>query len=100
MCLSLKSRSRSCVDVTYLPSRPAKGETLAEKSIDTVGSSMRIAGSPTGRSASATVSPISIWSMPAIATMSPAEASPISTRRSPSYPYRTVIFVGATAPSR
>ena len=41
---SFHSRSRSWVEVTYLPSRPENGETLDEKSIDTVGSSTRISG--------------------------------------------------------
>ena len=68
---SLKRRSRRCRDVTYLPSRPAKGETFAENSMATVGSSIRIGGSATGRSGSASVSPISIASMPATATTSP-----------------------------
>ncbi len=81
---SRQSRSRSWVEVTYLPSFPANGDTLAENSMDTVGSSMRITGRATGFSASATVSPISMDSMPATATMSPAEASGTSTRFSPS----------------
>ena len=81
---SLQSRSRSWVEVTNLPSLPANGDTLAEKSIDTVGSSMRISGSATGFSGSAMVSPISMASMPATATMSPAEASATSTRLRPS----------------
>ena len=84
MRFSFMSRSRSWGEVTKRPSLPASGDTLAEKSIDTVGSSMRISGSATGVSASATVSPISIDSMPAIATRSPALASAISTRLSPS----------------
>src|SRR2546422_1016479 len=33
---SFRSRSRSCGEVTNLPSLPANGDTLAEKSIDTV----------------------------------------------------------------
>ena len=81
---SFHSRSRSWVEVTYLPSRPENGETLDEKSIDTVGSSTRISGSACGRSASAMVSPISMASMPATATRSPADASATSTRLSPS----------------
>ena len=81
---SFMSRSRSCGEVTYLPSLPANGDTLAEKSIDTVGSSMRISGSATGFSMGATVSPMSIVSMPAMATIWPALASGISTRFKPS----------------
>ena len=84
MWRSFMRRSRSWGEVTNRPSLPASGEMLAEKSIDTVGSSMRISGSATGASPSATVSPISIESIPAIATRSPALASAISTRLSPS----------------
>jgi len=51
-----------------------------------VGSSIRMSGSATGFSTSATVSPMSIDSMPAMATISPALASGISVRLSPSYP--------------
>jgi len=81
---SFMSRSRSCGEVTKRPSRPANGDTLAEKSIDTVGSSIRMSGRACGLSGSATVSPISMASMPAIATRSPALASAISIRFSPS----------------
>src|SRR5207247_1696663 len=45
---SFQSRSRSWVEVTNRPSRPAKGETFEEKSIETVGSSSRITGSAPG----------------------------------------------------
>ena len=82
---SLKRRSRRCREVTYLPSRPANGDTFEENSMATVGSSMWIGGSATGRSGSASVSPMSIASMPATATSSPGPASGTSTRRSPSY---------------
>ena len=71
--ISRQSRSRSWVEVTNLPSRPANGETLEEKSMATVGSSMCMTGSATGFSGSAMVSPISMASMPATATMSPAD---------------------------
>jgi hypothetical protein len=50
----------------------------------TVGSSMCITGRACGWSASAMVSPISMLSMPATATISPALASEISTRFRPS----------------
>ena len=52
--------------------------------METVGSSMRITGNATGCSGSAMVSPISMFSMPATATRSPAEASGTSTRFRPS----------------
>jgi hypothetical protein len=57
---------------------------LEEKSIDTVGSSIRMSGSATGFSSAPTVSPMSIVSMPAMATISPALASSISMRFRPS----------------
>ena len=41
---SRSSRSRSCRDVTYCPSRPAIGDVLTPKIIDTVGSSIAIGG--------------------------------------------------------
>ena len=41
---SRSSRSRSCRDVTYCPSRPAIGDVLTPKTIDTVGSSIAIGG--------------------------------------------------------
>ena len=85
--LSLRSfmrRSRSCGEVTKRPSLPANGETLDENSIETVGSSMRMSGSATGFSRSPTVSPMSMVSMPAMATISPALPSGISMRFSPS----------------
>ena len=81
---SFQSRSRSCVEVTNRPSLPEKGEMFEEKSMDTVGSSMCMTGRATGFSASASVSPISTLSVPATATRSPAVASAISTRLSPS----------------
>ena len=71
-------------EVTKRPSLPANGETLDENSIDTVGSSMRMSGSATGFSRSPTVSPMSMVSMPAMATISPALPSGISMRFSPS----------------
>jgi hypothetical protein len=81
---SLNSRSRRWREVTNRPSRPEKGETFEKKSMVTVGSSMRMGGRATGRSASAIVSPISIASIPATATTSPGPASATSTRFRPS----------------
>jgi hypothetical protein len=59
---------------------------LTPKSIAMVGSSIRMGGSGAGRSRSATVSPIAMSSMPAIATMSPAIACSRSTRLRPRQP--------------
>ena len=78
------SRSFSWRDVTYWPSRPAIGDVLTPKIIDTVGSSIAIGGIAIWCSTSAIVSPIVMSSMPARQTMSPAAASWMSTRFRPS----------------
>jgi hypothetical protein len=72
--------------VTLLPERPAHGLVFAPNSIAIVGSSTRIGFSAVGASLSATVSPMLICSMPAIATMSPESARSISTRFKPCQP--------------
>ena len=71
---SLSSRSRRWREVTYWPSRPAIGEVLMPKIIDTVGSSTAIGGIAMRCSGSAIVSPMLMSSMPARQTMSPAVA--------------------------
>ena len=70
--------------VTYLPSRPANGESLTRNIMETVGSSTLIGASAIGFSRSASVSPIVTSSMPEMTTRSPACASSTSARRSPS----------------
>ena len=85
--------------MTYWPSRPAIGEVLTPKIIDTVGSSMASGGSGSGCSASVIVSPIVMSAMPATQTMSPAAASSTSTRFSPSNANSLVTRVGCSAPS-
>ena len=73
---SVSSRSLIWRDVTNWPSRPANGEVLTPKIIETVGSSIGDRRqSATGFSASAIVSPIMMSSMPARQMMSPAAAS-------------------------
>ena len=96
---SRSSRSRRLRDVTYCPSRPATGDVFTPKTIETVGSSTAIGGIATGCSASAIVSPIVMFSIPARQTMSPAAASSMSTRLSPSNAYSFVTFVRSTLPS-
>ena len=81
---SFSSRSFDCRDVTNFPSRPANGDVLMPKIIDTVGSSTDGGGMTIGFSASAIVSPIMMFSMPARQMMSPAPASLTSMRFSPS----------------
>ena len=84
--LSCPSRSRSFLDVTWLPERPAHGLVFTPNTIAMVGSSMRMGGSASGRSRSATVSPMWMSSMPAMATMSPAQARSSSMRFNPCQP--------------
>jgi len=48
-----------CLEVTNLPSLPKNGESLMEKSIDIVGSSILMVGNASGFSASQIESPIS-----------------------------------------
>ncbi len=62
---SFSSRSRRLREVTYWPSRPATGDVLTPKIIDTVGSSTAIGGMAMRCSWSAIVSPIVMSSMPA-----------------------------------
>ena len=83
--------------MTYWPSRPAIGEVLTPKIIDTVGSSIAIGGIAIRCSTSAIVSPMVMSSMPARQTMSPAAASWMSTRFRPSKAYSLVTFVSLDA---
>ncbi len=96
---SRSSRSLIWREVTYWPSRPAIGDVLTPKIIDTVGSSTAIGGSARRCSTSAIVSPIVMSSMPARQTMSPAAASVMSTRRRPSKAKSLVTLVSWTRPS-
>ena len=72
---SFSRRSLIWREVTNWPSRPAIGDVLTPKIIDTVGSSTAIGGIALGVSALVTVSPMVMSSMPARQTMSPAAAS-------------------------
>ena len=84
--------------MTYWPSRPAIGDVLTPKIIDTVGSSTAIGGIGIRFSGSVIVSPIVMSSMPARQTMSPAAADSISTRLRPSNANSFVTFVCCTDP--
>jgi hypothetical protein len=97
---SFSSRSLMFREVTQRPSRPAKGEVLTEKTIDSVGSSMCSAGSGAGISAEVMVSPMAMPSKPARATISPQSAPSTSTRFRPSKAYSLVTFVVTSRPSR
>ena len=71
---SFSSRSFRWRDVTYWPSRPASGEVLMPKIIDTVGSSTAMwRNRAPVFSGSAMVSPMVMSSMPARQMMSPAD---------------------------
>ena len=69
---SFSSLSLMCLEVTYFPSFPKKGESLIVNNILIVGSSIAIVFIPSGFSRSATVSPISNPSRPTSAQISPA----------------------------
>ncbi|MNI41118.1 hypothetical protein D3C73_953630 [compost metagenome] len=94
---SLKRRSRSLREVTHLPSLPAKGLLFTRNVICIVGSSIFRTGSASGFCGSAIVSPMLISLIPAIATMSPAPASSVSTRFRPwkpkSFSMRAVLLL-------
>ena len=76
-------RSRRLREVTYCPSRPAKGEVLMVNCMAIVGSSMAMTARGAGVSALVMVSPMVMPSTPATATMSPSSVSTISVRFSP-----------------
>ncbi len=80
---SWSRRSLIFLVVTYLPSRPAKGELLTIKVMLTVGSSTLSAGRASIVSGSQSVSEMPMPSMPLIHTISPASASSVSTWSSP-----------------
>jgi hypothetical protein len=93
-------RSRRLRLVTYLPSRPANGESLIRNSIESVGSSIASGFSGSGLSASAKLSPSPIPPRPATAMMSPGPTDSASTRASPSYSNSAVIPALTRFPSR
>ena len=66
---------------------------------DSDGSSTQITGSGRGSSGSASVSPIVISGMPAIAMISPGPASSVSTRSRLSVTYSSEIFADSIVPS-
>ena len=96
---SFARRSRRLREVTYCPSRPAKGEVLMVNSIPIVGSSMTIGGSGAGFSTSVMVSPMVIPSTPATAMMSPISVSVQSVRFRPENENSLVILVLWNVPS-
>src|SRR3972149_1411953 len=80
------SRSRRALiwrEVTYFPSRPASGEVSTPNVIRRVGASTSRRGRGRGSPGSVIVSPIVTSGSPATDTISPAEASEMSTRSMP-----------------
>ena len=87
-------------EVTNLPSRPKKGESLMANNILIVGSSLAIGGNASGFSKSQIVSPISKPSIPTNAQMSPEETSDTFARPIPSNVCSSLIFDFTKLPSR
>ena len=83
VCSSRIRRARRCREVTYLPSRPAKGESLTEKVTATVGSETLTKGRGSTRSGGHIVSPMLMSGMPDTATISPTVALSHSMRFRP-----------------
>ena len=97
---SLFKRSLMWREVQNLPSFPKKGESLMVKSILIVGSSTAIGGSGSGFSKSAIVSPISNFSRPITAQMSPESTASVFLCPIPSKVWSSLIFVRSWVPSR
>ena len=94
-------------DVTYLPSRPDKGEVFTPNVMRSVGASTSRRGSGRGSAGSVSVSPIVTSGSPATDTMSPGPASSMSTRSMPwavwrlvTVPVRVTIRPGSIVPGR
>ena len=77
-------------DVTYLPSRPPRGDVLTPNVIDSVGASTSRRGSGRGSPGSVSVSPIVTSGSPATETISPGPASEMSMRSIPCAVWRLV----------
>ena len=99
--VSLYRRSRSWREVTNLPSRPAKGESLTEKVISMVGAEIWTNSMGSTQEGTQMVSPMVISPIPDMAMMLPAVASVTGTLARPSYWYRAVAlaFLGAVSVS-
>ena len=98
---SASRRSLTSRAVTLAPlTLPTSGEVLVPIVIEIAGSSTWISGSAIGLSASASVSPMVMSGMPAIATMSPGPADSPGLRSRPSVTSSSVIRTFFTSPSR
>ena len=82
---SLKSLSRRCLDVTNLPSLPARGESFTMNVMAMVGSDIFWKGIGSGFSGEQRVSPICTSAIPDTATIEPICASLTSILLRPSY---------------
>ena len=87
VCISFISRARKWREVTNWPSVPAKGLSLTQKVMETVGSSIFTNGRGSAMAGSQMVSPMNSSSKPETATMSPTRALSQGTRLSPSNSY-------------
>jgi hypothetical protein len=98
---SRSSRSFTRRAVTLWPfTRPAIGDEFAPIVMEIAGSSTVMSGSGRGSSGSASVSPIVISGMPAIAMMSPGPASSAGTRSSARVISSSVTLTRDVVPSR
>ena len=88
--VSRNRRSRIWREVTNLPSRPAKGESLTEKVISSVGAEIFTNSMGSTAEGAQMVSPMVMSPMPLMAMISPALASVTGTRANPSKVYRLV----------
>ncbi len=96
---SASSRFFTSRAVSFLPDWPASGEVLMPIVIEIDGSSIVMTGSGRGSSGSASVSPMVISAMPAIAMMSPGPADSAGTRSSASVISSSVILTRSIEPS-
>ena len=89
----MNRRARICLDVTNLPSLPAKGLSFTAKVISLVGSLTFTNSSGSGLATAVMVSPIVMSSAPEKQTISPILASSTGTLTSPSIWYIETIRV-------
>ena len=81
---SANKRSRITVEVTFLPSRPARGESFTVMLTDMVGGSIGVERNGSVTAGTQMVSDTELFVRPAIQTMSPAVTLSTGTRAVPS----------------
>jgi len=94
------SRSEMTRPVTAFPERPASGESLGPKTMDSVGGSTCPGSSGASTSGEAIVSAIPAAAAPAMETMSPATARSMTTRSMPRRLRMRVMAASLTPPPR